>query len=233
MHRIGADGRLDDATQTIRTDAPVLDMAIAGTPASLLLFTHEDRPLDRAHLSVEGLDSGVIVLRGARGGPRRAATFEDPGPGRRAFVNLGERATPVIELAAAASADGSMLAVVGAGSDNLLVASARELAAATVVEVGANPSAVAALPGGRFVTADRLSDSLSFVAAGRVTATLDVGAPARPTLAERGELLFYSRALVPHNVATGRCPSTPAPPVTTTATSTGAATPPSATASSR
>ena len=205
VHRIGGDGRLDDATQTIRTEAPVLDMAIAGTPPSLLLFTHEDRPLDRAHLSVEGLDSGVIVLRGRPGDGGRAAptTFEDPGPGKRTFVNLGERATPVIELAAAASVDGSMLAVVGAGSDNLLVALRGDLAAATVVEVGANPSAVAALPGGRFVTADRLSDSLSFVAEGRVTATLDVGAPARISIADRGELLFYSRALVPHNVADG------------------------------
>ena len=183
----------------------MLDMAIAGTPPSLLLFTHEDRPLDRAHLSVEGLDSGVIVLRGRPGDGGRVAptTFEDPGPGKRTFVNLGERATPVIELAAAASDDGSMLAVVGAGSDNLLVAPRADLAAATVVEVGANPSAVAALPGGRFVTADRLSDSLTFVAEGRVTATLDVGAPARMSIADRGELLFYSRALVPHNVADG------------------------------
>ena len=65
VHAIGADGRLGDARQTIRTEAPVLDMVVAGEPAALLLFTHEDRPLDRAHLSVEGLDSGVIVLRAA------------------------------------------------------------------------------------------------------------------------------------------------------------------------
>ena len=49
----------------------------------------------------------------------------------------------------------------------------------------------------------RLSDTLSFVADGKVTATIDVGAPERPTPAERGELLFYSRALVPNNVADG------------------------------
>ncbi|HMF41380.1 MAG TPA: c-type cytochrome [Polyangia bacterium] len=208
VHRIGADGRLGEAVQTIKLEAPVLDLIVAGAPATLLLFTHEDRRIDRAHLSVEGLDSGVIVIRAsARGGPAAAAPFDDPGPGKRTFVNLGERATPVIELAAAAGGDGGTgIAVVGAGSDNLLIARGAEgstLAAASPVDVGANPSAVAALPGGRFVTADRLSDTLSFVADGRLVATLDVGVPERPTPAERGELLFYSRALVPNNVADG------------------------------
>ena len=77
-------------------------MVVAGAPAALLLFTHEDRPLDRAHLSVEGLDSGVIVLRARAGaaGQAPAPPFDDPGPGKRTFINLGERATPVIELAA-------------------------------------------------------------------------------------------------------------------------------------
>jgi mono/diheme cytochrome c family protein len=204
VHAIAPDGRLGDAIQTVKTEAPVLDLIVAGAPAALLLFTHEDRPLDRAHLSVEGLDSGVITLRARAGAAGRAPAppFEDPGPGKRSFANFGERATPVIELAAV-SANATGFAVVGAGSDNLLVASRGDAAAAAVVEVGANPSAVAALPGGRFVTADRLSDSLTFVADGRVTATLDVGAPERATPADRGELLFYSRALVPHNVADG------------------------------
>jgi mono/diheme cytochrome c family protein len=202
VHAVGADGRLGDARQTIRTEAPVLDIVVGGVPAALLLFTHEDRPIDRAHLSVEGLDSGVIVLRASTGTPGRGL-FDDPGPGKRAFINLGERAAPAIELASAASADASTIAVVGAGTDNLLIATGGDLKAAPAVEVGANPSAVAALPGGRFVTADRLSDSLSFVAGGKVTATVDVGVPERTTLADRGELLFYSRALVPNNVADG------------------------------
>jgi mono/diheme cytochrome c family protein len=208
VHTIERDGRLGGVMQTIRTEAPVLDMLVAGTPPSLLLFTHEDRPIDRAHLSVEGLDSGIVVI-GTRQGPfgrDPLPTFADPGPGKRAFINFGERATPVIELAGAASAGESAFAVVGAGSDNLLVApraDASTLAVAAVVDVGANPTAVAALPGGRFVTADRLSDSLTFVADGKVIGTVDVGAPERPTLAERGELLFYSRALVPNNVADG------------------------------
>ena len=199
IHAIRSDGRLGEALQTIKTEAPILDMVVVGGRPSLLLFTHEDRPLDRAHLSVEGLDSGYVSLQpGSReGGP----PFDDPGPGKRAFVNLGERLTPVIELAGAAHANLSTFAVVGAGSDNLLVANDAE--GVEAVDVGANPSAVAALPDGRFVTADRLSDTLSFVAGRKLVATVDVGVPERSTPAEQGELLFYSRALVPNNVADG------------------------------
>jgi hypothetical protein len=208
LHPIGGDGRLGAAIQTIRTEAPVLDLGVAGgeRPA-LWLFTHEDRPVSRAHGPVEGLDSGVIRLE-ARATDARQPPLDDPGPGRRPFINLGERDRPVIELAAASLDGGGGLAMVGAGSDNLLLAPARaaDLRDAVVVAVGANPSAVIALPGGRFVTADRLSDTLTFVSTGApvgVASTLEVGTPARPSAAERGELLFYSRALVPHNVATG------------------------------
>jgi mono/diheme cytochrome c family protein len=205
VHGIAPDGRLGDAIQTVKTEAPVLDMIVAGVPARLLLFTHEDRALDRARLSVEGLDSGVIALRARADASGRAPSppFEDPGPGKRPFVNLGERATPVIELAAAAVSATGALAVVGAGSDNLLIAGHGDLGATTAIEVGANPSAVAALSAGCFVTADRLSDTLSFVADGRLTAMVDLGTPERATPAEQGELLFYSRALVPNNVADG------------------------------
>jgi cytochrome c peroxidase len=100
------------------------------------------------------------------------------------------------------------VALVGAGTDNLLVA-ASGLPAARAVGVGGAPAAVAALPGGRWVTADRLSDTLTFVdaasgsAAPHVVATLDLGARARQTAAELGELMFYSRALTPRNVADG------------------------------
>jgi DNA-binding beta-propeller fold protein YncE/mono/diheme cytochrome c family protein len=206
VHPIGDDGRLAGPTQTIRTEAPVLDMMVVGQGASaaLWLLTHEDRAVSRANGPVEGLDSGVIAL--AAGAATSGAPFVDPGPGRRPFVNLGDRPQPVIELASGvrADADPATFAMVGAGSDNLLIGDARQpLATARVVDVGANPSAVAALPGGRFVTADRLSDTLTFVAGGGVTATLVVGAPERTTPAARGELLFYSRALVPNNVAAG------------------------------
>jgi mono/diheme cytochrome c family protein len=214
LHPIGGDDRLAPAAQTIRTEAPVLDMAVLGGELpQLLLFTHEDRPVSRAHGPVEGLDSGVIPLV-ARGDLADGRLVEDPGPGRRPFVNLGDRAEPVIELAGAASMGGPLavgrLAIVGAGSDNLLlgrgVGHGTALSAAVVVPVGANPTAVAALPDDRFVTADRLSDTLTFVSlagAPGVEATLVVGTIGRPSLAERGELLFYSRALVPRNVATG------------------------------
>jgi hypothetical protein len=209
VHPIGADGRLGAAVQTIQTEAPVLDLAaLGGELPSLLLFTHEDRAVSRAHGPVEGLDSGAIRLA-VHGGLPGGRLIDDPGPGRRPFLNLGDRPTPVIELDGAASGGGA-LAVVGAGSDNLFLSRGRvpaaDRAAGVVVPVGANPTAVAALPGDRFVTADRLSDTLTFVSldgAPGVEATLVVGAPARPSPVERGELLFYSRALVPHNVATG------------------------------
>jgi mono/diheme cytochrome c family protein len=207
VHEVTRDGRLDAPTQTIRLAAPVLDMAVARYAGreSLLLLTHEDRPLTRANGPVEGLDSGVIVLPArplSVGGP----PFDDPGPGRRAFVNLGERPAPVIELAGIAVGLGhdSGGAITGAGSDNLLViASGQAMSDGAVIGVGANPSAVVWLPGGRLVTADRLSDTLTFISGGTPYAMLDVGRSERVTPAEHGELMFYSRALVPNNVADG------------------------------
>jgi mono/diheme cytochrome c family protein len=209
IHSIDGEGRLGAAIQTIRTEAPVLDVAVfSGGVAALLLFTHEDRPVSRARGPVEGLDSGIIRLT-ARGDLPGGRLVDDPGPGRRPFVNLGDRSTPVIELDGAASIGGA-LAIVGAGSDNLFLGGGPiygiDASSDVVVSVGANPTAVAALPDDRFVTADRLSDTLTFVStdgAVGVEATLVVGAPARPSPAERGELLFYSRALVRNNVATG------------------------------
>jgi mono/diheme cytochrome c family protein len=209
VHPIDVDGRLGPAIQTIQTEAPVLDMrATGGERPALWLFTHEDRQVSRARGPVEGLDSGIIRLA-ARASDRAQPPLEDPGSGRRAFLNLGDRAEPVIEPDATAIDGAGTFAIAGAGSDNLLLVPSREarLQDAIVVPVGANPSAVAALPGGRFVTADRLSDTITFAAydgpKARVDATLVVGTPARSTPAEEGELLFYSRALVRNNVATG------------------------------
>jgi DNA-binding beta-propeller fold protein YncE len=208
VHPIGPDGRVGAAIETISTEAPVLDLAVAGSRPELLLFSHEDRPLSRALGPVEGLDSGVLRLRSsAAAGP----PFEDPGPGRRTFANLSERAPePVVEpVAAAVDPATGALAIAGAGTDNLLVvpADARDPRAGVAVTVGTSPAAVAALPGGRWVTADRLSDTLTFVyaspSAPRVGASLSVGAPLRESPAELGELLFYGRALTPNNVADG------------------------------
>jgi Cytochrome c len=217
---IGADGRLGPALQTIATEAPVLDVMVAparGARPALWLLTHEDRPLSRAHLSVEGLDSGVLALPvRAAGAPADGPPFEDPGPGRRAFTNLSARAPePVIELGAVArDARTGALALVGAGTDDLLVVPpGAPDPRGVAVAVGGAPAAVVALPAvgaaARFVTADRLSDTLTFVDAdlrtgrARVGATLVVGAPARASRADLGELLFYSRALTPRNVADG------------------------------
>ena len=121
VHPIDGDGRVAAAVQTIRTEAPVLDIAVFGGELPLLLlFTHEDRPVSRARGPVEGLDSGVIRLA-PRGDLPGGRLVDDPGPGRRAFVNLGDRAEPVIELDGAASSGAGPLAIVGAGSDNLFL----------------------------------------------------------------------------------------------------------------
>ncbi|HVZ73563.1 MAG TPA: c-type cytochrome [Polyangia bacterium] len=201
MHPITADGHLDPAAQTIATEAPALDLAIVR--GELWLATHEDRPISRPTGAVEGLDSGVLVFPARRtsSGP----LFEDAGEGHRAFVNLSERAAPVVEPAAIAVGSGT-IAIAGAGSDGLLVAqpNATALVKTPAIPVGAAPAAVASLPDGRWVTADRLSDTLTFVGAGpHAIASVDVGAPARTSRADLGELMFFSRALVPNNVSTG------------------------------
>jgi hypothetical protein len=209
VHAIADDGRLGPALQTVTTEAPVLDLIVAGTSPALLLLTHEDRALSRPRGPVEGLDSGVLRLpaRASDGGP----PFDDAGPGRRAFTNLSERAPEaVVELAAVAlSARTGAVGIVGAGADDLLIgpAGAREPGAGAAVTVGTSPVALVALPGDRWVTADRLSDTLTFVdasgAAPRIEATLVVGTPARASAAELGEVMFYGRALTPRNVADG------------------------------
>ncbi len=231
VHRIGPDGAVLEATQTIWTEAPVLDLAV--TDRALYLLTYEDRPITRARRDVEGLDSVVLVLaRAAEGGDR---PFSDPGSGRRKTLNLSEwPGAPVVAPEAAALwTDGATgttrLAVAGSGTDNLWISgdlrsgrgggcgAALDLDidaafnAAMVVPVGTNPSAVAFLPDGRIVTADRLSDSVSVVAPRSATtaptaapvSTLSVGNPTRTRPAELGEVLFFSRALVPNNTAAG------------------------------
>lgn len=216
VHPVEADGGLALAVQTIQTAAPVRDLVVVGAGSDLsglLLATYEDRVLSRERLSVEGLDSVLLHVPFAPSGAA-AAPFADPGPGRRASINLSERASdPVVALdALAVDAGSGRIAVAGAGTDNVLIAASpsASLTARRSVQVGTNPSAVAFLPDGRVVTADRLSDTVSFVtppssdaAAPARVETVAVGRPERPTPAERGEVLFYSRALVPRNVATG------------------------------
>lgn len=221
IHPVADDGGVGPAMQTIQTAAPVSGVAIVDRPGAaagrapvlsgLLLATYEDRTLSRERLAVEGLDS--VILRVPFSGAGAPAPFADPGPGKRESVNLSERPSdPVVALdALAVDAASGRIAITGGGSDNLIVGSpdARSLVDDPTIAVGANPSAVAFLSRGRVVTADRLSDTLSFVTppgvpgAAATVETLTVGRPERPTPAERGEALFYSRALVPNNVATG------------------------------
>ncbi|MEO8212505.1 MAG: hypothetical protein ABI560_04905, partial [Myxococcales bacterium] len=237
VHRVEGDGGLSAALQTIHTEAPVLALAVLPQAPSapptgeaalgvgddlsgaLLLATHEDRSLSRANISVEGLDSVLLVLRRSAAG--QALPFVDPGPGKRQAVNLTERKRhPLVQLdALALAADALAVAVVGAGTDNLLTAKPRlsGLLDGPAWPVGAHPVAVAFLGDGRVVTADRLSDTLTFVSPPEADPTRDpgragsspgvqtvsVGNPQRATPEDRGELLFYSRALVPNNVADG------------------------------
>lgn len=225
IHRIGADGGLSAAVQTIVTEAPVLDLQT--TPDALLLLTYEDRPITRAHRDVEGLDSVVLRLPRVAGG---AAPFADAGRGERQTVNLTERrGAPVVALQASAiltrGAETAAIAIAGAGTDNVWVtlpldadveggARVDGVGRAHVIGVGANPSALIFLPDGRLVTADRLSDTLTFVAASAYAVgtpptsepevrQLAVGRLPRSSPAELGELLFFSRELVPNNVADG------------------------------
>ncbi len=231
VHAISVDGGISAAIQTISTHAPVLDMAVVGRddahaskPAggvareSLWLLTYEDRPLSRAQLAVEGLDSVVLALpRDTR--PGAALPFVDAGIGRRESVNLTERSTAALVGLETIAIDPlrGQVALAGAGSDNVLLSAPllTSLRSSPAATVGANPTSVAFLPDGTIVTADRLSDTVSMVKAafdgagqGEVDAlstrgTISVGEPARRSNADLGELLFYSRALVPHNVATG------------------------------
>lgn len=235
IYPVAEDGGLGARVQSIETAAPVRDVVVIPDPAGdalpltksaanlaraaggapalsgLLLATYEDRALSRERLSVEGLDS--VILRVPFSPPGAQTPFADPGPGKREALNLSERPSdPIVALdALAVEASSGRIAIAGAGSDNLVVSAtnARASVEDLAIAVGANPSAVAFLSRGRVVTADRLSDTLTFVmppggpAASAAVETLSVGRPERPTSAERGEALFYSRALVPNNVATG------------------------------
>jgi cytochrome c553 len=195
IHPVQADGQLGASVQTLSFEAGVKDLALVGD--ELWLLTHEDRKLDRSHTSVEGLDSVVLKLKRSKTDP----PFSDPGSGRRASQNLTEReGEPVVKLdAIAADARSQRVVIAGSASDNLWE---RNDGKEHVLPAGTAPAAVAFLPDGRIAVADRLSDTVSLIGPSG-TESVNVGKPERSTPAELGELLFYGRALVPHNVATG------------------------------
>jgi DNA-binding beta-propeller fold protein YncE len=198
VQRLLPTGLVGELLQTIVTEAPVQDLAVI-PGRGLYLLTHEDRPLDRADGPVHWLDSVVLMLP-----PGSSTPFADAGLGHRRAFNLTER-QGLAQLDAIALAPDGRIAIVGSATDNvLLLQAADELDGGRVLVVGAHPSAALFLPDGQLVTADRLSDSLSFIdaATNKVdTVALDA-APRREPWA-LGELLFYSRALVPNNRADG------------------------------
>ncbi len=225
IFELDADGRIGDKLQSIATAAPVQDMQVVALPQpTLLLLTHEDRPVDRSRPFVAGLDSVILALPAAKApllpafradGP----PFLDAGSGHRLSLNLSERSPPLVKLDALAyDPVAKRLALCGAASDNALLLSLAELTRAEdllkqparTLAVGRNPVALAWLGDGRLATADRLGDTVSILtpepvhgARFAVVSHIPVGEPRRTSPAELGELLFYSRALLPHNVATG------------------------------
>ncbi|MBL9008091.1 MAG: hypothetical protein JNJ46_27785 [Myxococcales bacterium] len=226
VHALQTDGRIAGRLQRIQTHAPVQDLLFVPPPLSmLLLLSHEDRAVDRSAPLVAGLDSVVLLL--PAGSDLAGPPFVDAGPGLRASVNLSERRQPVVKLdGLALDPNERRLAIVGAATDNVLIANLpatrdRErsalpedrsdraahltslLLAGATVTTGNNPVALTFVPDGRVATADRLSDSVSLIDAKGQREVIVVGTPARTSEREHGEILFFSRALVPHNVGTG------------------------------
>jgi DNA-binding beta-propeller fold protein YncE len=189
-----ADGRVGARVAEVHLCAPPTD--VVPVRDSLWVLTHEDREVDRRHVTVNWLDSVLIELD--------AATLA-----KRAEINVTElpgRLTAKLDGIAFDPATG-VLAVSGGASDDLLWfrPGLEPPQAARAQRVGANPQGVAIDARGRIWTADRLSDALSVVdpRSGAVS-HLSLGErPVRRTLGELGEVLYYSRDLVPHNVPDG------------------------------
>ena len=225
LHPLLDDGRIGPRVQRIQTAAAVQDLLLLPMPSpTLLLLSHEDRAVDRSEPFVAGLDSVVLALPAARDAD--GLPFVDAGSGRRAALNLSDRKLPLVKLDALAfDPDTRRLAVVGAATDNLLWTTlpsrlaedssptdtrrdpapgwADALRAGSTLTTGNNPVAVTFLSDGRIATADRLSDTVSLIDRHGQREVVVVGQTQRRSDRERGELLFFSRALVPHNIARG------------------------------
>ena len=159
-------------SQTIRTDAPVLDMIVARHAGRRCCCsrTRTGRSIARAR---SGRGARQRRHRAARARPAAApggaavrrsgagqAHVRQPGRARDAGHRAGGARRALTRRRSPSSARAATTCSSRRGAD----AGRRPRSSS----VGANPSAVAALPGGRFVTADRLSDTLSFVAGGKV-----------------------------------------------------------------
>lgn len=216
-------GRLGSRVQRIQTHAPVQDLLlIPGPQPQLLLLSHEDRAVDRSAPFVAGMDSVVLALPAQSRLDR--PPFVDDGLGQHRAVNLSEGRAALVKLdSLALDATSLRLAIVGAASDNVRIAHLPDtitrqptsrlplpeprplawLQQGETHETGNNPVAVTFLPDGRIATADRLSDTVSLIDRRGQREVVVVGSPQRTSDREYGELLFFSRALVPRNVAAG------------------------------
>lgn len=230
---LGQDGRLGGRLQRIVTAAPVQDLLLLPSrPPLLLLLSHEDRPVDRSGPFVGGMDSVVLALSGTEHGASLPFADPGSGRRRQINLSDRRAPLAKLDAVAFAPASGR-LALVGAATDNVLLtdlpselfasdlhrdrapanrpqATPDALVAALAAETrqallptGNNPVAVSFLPDGRLATADRLGDTISLLSPRGSQERVVVGQPARSRPIELGEILFFSRALVPHNVATG------------------------------
>jgi DNA-binding beta-propeller fold protein YncE len=185
---ISPDGRIGARLAQVTFHAPPTEIVMA--KGSLFVLTHEDRDVDRREVTVWYLDSVLAELD--------PATLARRAPDRN-----------VTELRGTAKLDGGAfdaqrgrVAFSGGATDDVLVLERGELRSFLV---GPNPQGVAFDARGRIWVADRLGDAVSSVdpASGEVR-HVTLGARAeRRSLAELGEVLYYSRDLVPNNVADG------------------------------
>ncbi len=208
-------------------------LLLPGHPATLILLSHEDRRVDRSSPFVAGMDSVVLTLVGGEvaaqtpfvdpGSGRRSqlnlsdrplplakldAIALDTERGQLAIVGA---ATDNLLWAALSSARWPKRPASDRPVTSAFLGSARlpDLAARLAEPglqprpTGNNPVAITFLPDGRLATADRLSDTVSLLSRDGASERVVVGEPLRQQPRELGEILFFSRALVPHNVATG------------------------------
>src|SRR5262249_18342597 len=153
--------------------------------------------VDRQKITVWYLDSVLAELD--------AQTLERRGDHNVTELD-GGRLTAKLDGAACDPRAGT-LAVTGGASDNVLWfrPGIETVASAHSAETGPNPQGVVFDTRGRIWVADRLGDAVTSIdPATRAVQKVVLSQHAeRTTLPELGEVLYYSRDLVPKNVATG------------------------------
>ena len=180
-------GRIGPQLAQTKFHAPPTEI-IAGE-GSIYVLTHEDRDVDRQKVTVWYLDSVLVELD--------AATLARRAPDRN--LTEGELLTAKLDGGAF---DRGRLALAGGASDNVLLI---EKGGVRSFRVGPNPQGVAFDARGRIWVADRLGDAVTRIdpASGEVRHVALGERGERKSLAELGEVLYFSRDLTPHNVADG------------------------------